>query len=94
MVHTFLGAEGSTTVEISTGTTKHDNQGCVLVSLCGTTTAMRAQEAMILADVMEHAMNAFPDDLNAQALPNMIMGLRYAAQRIEKRNGEGQGKPS
>lgn len=87
MVDRFLSAPGSTTVEISTGRTKHDNRHCVIVSLCGTTTAMLPGEASLLADVMENAMHAFPDDPNAQTLPNMIMGLRFAVDRLKARSG-------
>lgn len=78
----FRDAPNDADIDMRIGGTE-DGEPAILVSISngGGDHAMMASEARTLAGIMEDTMREFPNDPESAALPNIIMGLRAAADK-------------
>jgi hypothetical protein len=81
----YLDAPNDADIEFRTGTTE-SGEAAVAVSVGGKMHGFTAKEARIVAEIMESALNAHPNEPDAKGLPNAIMGLRMAADAAEKQS--------
>lgn len=52
-----------------------------------TTVVMTSAQARAMASIAEDTMRKFPNEPEAKGLPNLIMGLRHAANKMEAEYG-------
>jgi hypothetical protein len=52
--------------------------------VAGINHCLLVKEARIVADLMEDAMKAFPNDPESRGLPNIIMALRAACDKADR----------
>jgi hypothetical protein len=58
-------------------------EAAVLVDVNGSRHAFTVSEARSIADIAERTLNDLPVDGNATGLPNLILGMRFAADKSE-----------
>jgi hypothetical protein len=82
-IDALVAAPGGANISIGAGRTV-EGAPAIVVKVDGVAHAFLASEARRIAEFMENAIHAFPDDPEGAMLPNMIMGLRHAADRAEQ----------
>ena len=81
-VREWQDATAEADIEIRGGETLDGKRGLV-VTLNGQHHAFTTDEARILVQVVQSALNKFPDEGRSEGLPNLIAGLTEALQLIE-----------
>ena len=79
----FHRAPNDVDIEIRVGSSEV-GEAAILVSFAGTEHALLVSEARKVAEIMEEAMNAHPEDPEGATLPNMILGLRHGCDEAER----------
>jgi hypothetical protein len=79
----FRDAPNDSDIEIRGGATERDEPALV-INVNGSQHMLLTKEARVVANIMEEAMRAYPNDPEAGTLPNIIMGLRAAADQVER----------
>ena len=78
----FHAAPNDADIEIRIGSS--EREPAILISFCGSSHAFLVTEARTVADIMEDAMRAHPEDPEGATLPNIIMGIRHACDEAQK----------
>ena len=84
-VDEYMCAPDDADVEFRIGT---DNNGksAVCVTINGKHHGFLASEARKVADVMERALSAHPNESDSRGFPNAIMSLRHTADEADRAN--------
>lgn len=79
----FQKAPNDADIEISLGMDEAQRPA-LLISVGRSNHCLLVTEARKVADIMEEAMRANPNDPEARTLPNTIMGIRAACQKADR----------
>lgn len=82
-IDAYRHAPNDADVEIMLGMDE-DQRPALLVNVAGSSHCLLVTEARKVADLMESAMNAYPNDPESRGLPNIIMGLRAACEKADR----------
>ncbi len=81
-IQAFHDAPNDADIEIRGGQSAVDSTPAILISISGSGDhVLMLHEARKVAEVMEDAMRAHPEDPEGKTLPNMIMALRAACDK-------------
>lgn len=79
----FQAAPNDADIEISIGMDEAQKPA-LLISIGRSSHCLLVTEARKVADIMEEAMRANPNEPEAKTLPNIIMGIRAACQKADR----------
>lgn len=82
-IDAYRRAADDADIEIMLGMDE-DRRPALLVNVAGSNHCLLATEARMVANIMEGAMNACPNDPASRGLPNIIMALRAACDKADR----------
>lgn len=83
-LRSYRNAPGGMDIAMKIGRVAETGESAVLIGIGKTMHAFTVEEARHLADVAEDALRKYPQAAESEGIPDLIIGLRYAADQAEK----------
>ncbi len=79
----YISASDDADIAVRIGRSETTGEAAVFFSVDEAMHAFSSKEARILADVLESTLAAHPNEKESDGLPNLILALRFGADRSE-----------